>query len=163
MSRMCQTSHLARGTALAASIAIALMAPGCAFAIKHPAVTAGIAAGTLGFATCKLASDDYEACGYVAGGAGAFLGLVTASALWLFGDGDAEAVDEPLPPLLEETPPDSPAPATDEKSPASTSPPSTSPPPTSAPSTSPPPTSPPPTSPPSTSPPPTSPPSTSLP
>jgi hypothetical protein len=97
-----------RATLSAIAVASVLAAPGCGFAVKHPAITAGIAGGTLGFTTCKLASDNWAACGYVAGGAGAFLGLVTAAALWLGGDGDSTGLDEPLPPLLEDGPPSSP-------------------------------------------------------
>ena len=55
-----------RATLSAIAVACVLSAPGCGFAVKHPGVTAGIAAGTLGFTTCKLASDNWEACGYVA-------------------------------------------------------------------------------------------------
>jgi hypothetical protein len=79
---------------LAAAVAAAAPSTGCSFAVQHPAVTAGIVGGTLGFATCKLASDNYGACVGVAGGAAAFLGLVAATALWLGGDGTSAATDE---------------------------------------------------------------------
>jgi hypothetical protein len=96
-----------RAALVAFATACALSTQGCGFAVKHPAITAGIAAGTLGFTTCKLASDNWAACGYVGGGAAAVLGLVTAAALWLGGDGDSSGLDEPLPPLVEEGPPPS--------------------------------------------------------
>lgn len=142
-----------RATLAAIAVACVLWAPGCGFAVKHPAVTAGIAAGALGFTTCKLASDNWQACGYVAGGAGAFLGLVTAAALWLGGDGDSSGLDEPLPPLLEDgpqSPPTADSPATN---PPTASPPTASPPTASPPTASPPTASPPTANPPSTNPP----------
>src|SRR5262249_39598190 len=42
---------------LAAVAAAALSSAGCAAAVKHPAIAAGIVGSTLGFGTCKLASD----------------------------------------------------------------------------------------------------------
>jgi hypothetical protein len=143
----------ARAVLAAATIACALSAtPACGFAVKHPAITAGVVAGSLGFATCKLASDNYAACGLVAGGAGAFLGLVTAAALWLGGDGNSSALDEqalpeedqpPMPVALPPDPPSTGSPV----GPSPATPPSANSPATSAPSTNPPPTSPPSTSP----------------
>jgi hypothetical protein len=91
-----------RGAAILAALVIALPAPGCGFAVKHPAVTAGIVGGTLAFSTCKLASDDYPACLGVAGGAAAFLGLVAATALWLGGDGHTVLIEEQAKPLPED-------------------------------------------------------------
>jgi hypothetical protein len=156
-----------RAALLALATACALSTQGCGFAVKHPAVTAGIAAGALGFTTCKLASDSWASCGYVGGGAAAFLGLVTAAALWLGGDGDSTGLDdEPLPPLLEEGPPSSAnePPANPPSNPPSANPPSANPPSANPPSANPPPTippsaTPPPTNPPSANPSPTNPPS----
>ena len=86
---------------VAAALTAAAPSAGCAFAVKHPGVTAGIVGGTLGFGTCKLASDNYGACAAVGGGAAAFLGLVAATAMWLGGDGDSAGLEEeqaqPLP------------------------------------------------------------------
>ncbi|HEX4422766.1 MAG TPA: hypothetical protein VH165_32850 [Kofleriaceae bacterium] len=73
--------------------------PGCAFAVDHPATTAGIVAATFAFGTCKLASDDYAACGLAGAGAGAFLFGVTALALWLGGDGHSVLIEEQAKPL----------------------------------------------------------------
>jgi hypothetical protein len=85
---------------LAAALLIALSpATGCAFAVKHPAAAAGIVGGTLAFGTCKLASDNYGACAAVGGGAGAFLGLVAATALWLGGDGHTVLIEDQAQPL----------------------------------------------------------------
>ena len=155
----------------AIAVACALSAtPGCGFAVKHPAVAAGVVAGTLGFATCKLASDNYTACGLVAGGAGAFLGLVAAAALWLGGDGNTAATEEqaqplpeddqaplrlpPLPDGAEGDPAAPPSPTPPGNNPPSATPPSTNPPPTHAPSETSPSPTPPSTTPPSTTPPP---------
>src|SRR4051812_44190857 len=91
----------ATGAAMAAALAV-LAASGCGFAVKHPAVTAGITGGLLGFGTCKLASDDYPPCLGVAGAAGAFLGLAAAAALWLGGDGHTVLVEEQAKPLPED-------------------------------------------------------------
>ncbi|MEO7733115.1 MAG: hypothetical protein ABIY55_19285, partial [Kofleriaceae bacterium] len=67
---------------LAAALAAA-PSSGCAFAVEHPAIAAGVVGGTLGLGTCSLASDNLGACVAVGGGAGAFLGLAAALALWL--------------------------------------------------------------------------------
>lgn len=87
---------------MVAAALLVLPASGCSFAVKHPAVTAGIAGGLLGFGTCKLASDDYPSCLGVAGGAGAFLGLAAAAALWLGGDGHTVLIEEQAKPLPED-------------------------------------------------------------
>jgi hypothetical protein len=88
------------GTALAFTLAAALpSAPGCSFAVNHPAVTAGIVGGTLGLATCKLASDNIGTCLAVGGGAGGFLALFAATALWLGGDGHTVLIEEQAQPL----------------------------------------------------------------
>ena len=87
---------------LAAALIAALPAAGCATAVNHPALTVGAVGVTLGFSTCKLAKDDYAACGLVGAGAGAFLALVTATALWLGGDGHSVMVEEQARPLPED-------------------------------------------------------------
>ena len=177
-----------RAVLLAAVLAAAVPSTGCAFAVKHPAVAAGIMGGTVGFSTCKLASDNYGACFAVGGGAGGFLALVAATALWLGGEGHSAAVEEEVQPLpLEDTrprrrhvappaepatdpdqapasPPATPAPPSPPATPAPASPPATptpaSPPATPAPAS--PPASPAPASPPAT-PAPASPPATPAP
>jgi len=96
----------------AIALAVALSSgSGCAFAVEHPAATAGIIGTTLGFGTCKLASDSYAACGLVGGGAGAFLALVAAAATWLGGDGHTVMVEEPPDDTAGPTAPAQPAPA----------------------------------------------------
>jgi hypothetical protein len=97
----------ARTAALWLAALAAAPSTGCGFAVKHPAIATGIVGGTLGLATCKLASDNTGACFAVGGGAGAFLGLITAAALWLGGDGNTVAAEEQAQPLpqLEDTRP----------------------------------------------------------
>lgn len=146
-------------------VAALISAPGCEFAVNHPAVTAGIVGGTLGLATCKLASDNIGACLAVGGGAGAFLGLVAATAIWLGGDGHSVMIEEqaqPLPddgrPRRRRKPPVDPAapePGPPPASPSSTSP--TAPNPNSPSPTAPSPNSPSPTAPSSPTPSPTAP------
>lgn len=139
-----------------AAVVVASPLAGCESAVKHPAVTAGIVGGTLGFGTCKLASDSYGACAAVGGGAGAFLALVAATAMWLGGEGHSIAVEEEAQPLpLEDTrprrhrgPPGEPAPGDPDQPPA-TAPanpaPAANPPASPPPAASPAPSSPPPT------------------
>jgi hypothetical protein len=136
----------------ALALAAALALPGCSFAVNHPAVTAGIVGGALGGATCKLASDDLGACVAVAGGAGAFLGLVAAAALWLGGDGHTAPTEETAQPLPDDGHPvrhrRHRAPPTEPAAPAATDP-SASPPGAPPPAASPPaPPAPPPVAPP---------------
>jgi len=142
------------GTLVSAALVAALAStPGCAFAVEHPAVAAGVVGGTLGFGTCKLASDSYGACAVVGGGAGAFLGLVAAAALWLGGDGHSVAVEEQAQPLPEDSRPRKPRRRSPDRpgaaSPAApAAPPPASPAPASPTPASPTPASPPPASPP---------------
>ena len=88
---------------LAAALAAA-PSSGCAFAVEHPAIAAGVVGGTLGLGTCKLASDNLGGCLAVGGGAGAFLGLAAAVALWLGGDGHTAPTDETAQPLPDDGP-----------------------------------------------------------
>ncbi|MDQ3335554.1 MAG: hypothetical protein M4D80_10340 [Myxococcota bacterium] len=63
----------------------------CNFAVKHPAITAGIVGGTTALVTCELASEDHKNC-FIAGGAvGLGLALIAGFALWLGTE------DEPAP------------------------------------------------------------------
>ncbi|HWU91564.1 MAG TPA: hypothetical protein VN253_30060, partial [Kofleriaceae bacterium] len=84
-----------RATALVTALALAVSAGGCGFAVKHPAITAGIVGGSLGLSTCELASSDHESCLEVAGGAAALLGLVAATALWLGETGEDSVLQPP--------------------------------------------------------------------
>ena len=90
--------------ALLATALAAAPSGGCAFAVEHPAIAAGVVGGTLGLGTCELASDNHGACFAVAGGAGAFLGLAAAAALWLGGDGHTAPTEETAQPLPDDGP-----------------------------------------------------------
>jgi len=97
-----RTSTRAGALLVVALVATLPSAAGCGFAVKHPAITAGVVGGALALGTCKLASDDYGACFAVGGGAGAFLGVVAATALWLGGDGHSVLIEEQAKPLPED-------------------------------------------------------------
>ena len=71
----------------------------CKFAVKHPAATAGITAGSLAFATCELASEDIKKCSLAGGAVGLGLALVAGFALWLGSE------DEPATTTTAEPPP----------------------------------------------------------
>jgi hypothetical protein len=50
---------------------------GCGFAQKHPGVTVGIVAGTIGFSACAIAVEELGTCSLVGGAAGLALGGIT--------------------------------------------------------------------------------------
>ena len=66
-----------------AVVCIALVLTSCNFAVKHPAITAGTVAGTLGLASCELASSEHRKCFLLSGAGGLGIGLLAAFALWL--------------------------------------------------------------------------------
>jgi hypothetical protein len=143
-----------RATWLAVVVAASPLT-GCESAVKHPTLTAGIVGGTLAFGTCKLASDNYGACAAVGGGAGAFLALVAATAVWLGGDGNSIAAEDQAQPVpLEDTRPRRhrapEPPATSDPDQPPVSPPSATPPSPTPPSPTPPPNQPPANQPPAT-------------
>lgn len=87
---------------LAGAVALALAGGGCGFAVRHPAVTAGLVSGSLTLGTCELASPEHGACFAAGGAAGAALGLIAAGALWLGSTGEdsvLQPVPEPAPPI----------------------------------------------------------------
>lgn len=82
-----------------AAIALLLSLSTCNFAVKHPATTAGIVAGTVALTTCELAAENHKNC-FIAGGAvGLGLALIAGFALWLGTE------DEPAPAASAEPPP----------------------------------------------------------
>jgi hypothetical protein len=88
--------------ALAGALALAAGGGGCGFAVRHPAVTAGLVAGTLTLGTCELESPEHGTCFAAAGIAGAALGLIAAGALWLGSSGEDSVLQpppEPAPPI----------------------------------------------------------------
>lgn len=78
---------------LALVVAIAVATPGCGFAVKHPAITAGLVAGSMALATCEISTENHTACLTAAPIVGVGLSLVAAAALWL-GSEDEETVPE---------------------------------------------------------------------
>jgi hypothetical protein len=78
---------------------LAIPLAGCGFAVKHPAVTAGIVGGSLGLVTCELATQGRQLeCFEVAGAAGALLAATVVVATWLgTEEEDPVPVEEPLP------------------------------------------------------------------
>ncbi len=94
-----------RAAALSLAVLAAASGGGCNFAVKHPAVTTGLVAGTMTLGMCELASSDHRSCFIASGGAGAALGLIAAGVLWLGTTGEEEEVLAPPP----EPPPRRPA------------------------------------------------------
>jgi hypothetical protein len=90
-----------RAIVLTGALALSLTASGgCGFAVKHPAVTAGLVVGTMTLGTCELATDEHQSCFLAAGGAGLVLGLIAATALWL-GETGEDAILQPRPDPVE--------------------------------------------------------------
>jgi hypothetical protein len=87
-----------RAVALGGALAIAASG-GCGFAVRHPAVTAGIVAGSMTLGMCELATDEHRSCFLAAGGAGAALGLRAAGALWLGTTGEDSFLQPPPAPV----------------------------------------------------------------
>ena len=90
--------------ALAAALAVGVgvTGGGCGFAVRHPAVTAGLVVGTLTLGTCELESSEHGRCFAAAGAAAAVLGLIAGGALWLGSTGDdsiLQPVPDPAPPI----------------------------------------------------------------
>jgi hypothetical protein len=82
-------------------IAMLLALAGCVFAQKHPAITAGIVGGSIGFVTCQINVEDKPGtCALVGAGAGTFLALVVAIATAF-----TDTEDHTLP-KLDELPPE---------------------------------------------------------
>jgi hypothetical protein len=77
-----------------------LLSLSCNFAIKHPAATAGIVAGSVALTTCELASEDHKNCFLAGGAVGLGLALVAGVALWL-GSEDAPAEAAKPPPKVD--------------------------------------------------------------
>jgi len=128
---------MARLAALALTAAIATS--GCGFAVRHPAATAGIVAGSVAFVTCELASEDHKTCPIVGGAVGVGLALIAAGALWLGSEDEPEpAKDEPPPKVDWEKVPDT-TPKEPTKAPVPATPPPAPPPPAEPPPTEPPP------------------------
>jgi hypothetical protein len=81
----------------AAVVALAIALGGCTFAQKHPGITVGLVAGSIGFGACGLAVEKLGTCSAIGGAAGLVLGGITGLVM-LFADEDAHQ----LPPFVEE-------------------------------------------------------------
>ena len=79
------------------ALASLLLLGSCNFAVKHPAATAGIVAGSVAFVTCELASEDHKTCPIAAGAVGLGLALVAAGALWLGSEDEPEPTKDETP------------------------------------------------------------------
>ena len=66
----------------------------CSFAVKHPAVTAGIVVGAVALGSCEIAGADHKACFAVSGAVGVSLALITVVALWLGYEDEAPVATE---------------------------------------------------------------------
>lgn len=75
-----------------AVLCAALVAMSCESAAKHPGITVGAVAGTMGFGLCALDVSDTGTCAIVGGAAAAALGGITALVSWL-GNTNAPAED----------------------------------------------------------------------
>ena len=63
---------------LGVCLAVLVGLASCESAAKHPAITIGAVAGTIGFGTCALSVDNLGTCGIVGGSAALVLGGITA-------------------------------------------------------------------------------------
>lgn len=87
-----------------AALALVGMLGGCAFAVRHPAITSGLAGAVIAGATCELTTHnggdggggEEKACAVVTGAVGLGLALVVAAAIYFGGDGHTILVEEPL-------------------------------------------------------------------
>jgi hypothetical protein len=64
-------------TTMKCALVLALALGGCAFAQKHPGVTTGIVAGTIGFTSCWLGVEKIGTCSTIGLGVGVTLGGIT--------------------------------------------------------------------------------------
>lgn len=79
----------------------------CAFAQKHPAITAGIAAGTIALVPCLPAVEQPTTCLAIGGIAGLAIGGITGL-VTTFADTNAHELppfEEPEPPIVRHKPP----------------------------------------------------------
>lgn len=68
---------------------------GCTFGQKHPGITIGLVAGTIGFGTCGLAVDKLGTCAAVGGITGLVIGGITGLVTTLFDTNSHELPRDP--------------------------------------------------------------------
>ena len=73
-----------RALSVVVMLSLGLPLGSCAFATKHPAVTIGLVAGSIGFTTCFLAVEKPGTCGLIGLGAGVAIGGITGLATTIF-------------------------------------------------------------------------------
>jgi len=71
-------------------VALLLALAGCASAVKHPALAAGIAGGVVGFSACEIDNVDTKTCAIVAGSTALFLGGIAWLVTTIFDTEDHE-------------------------------------------------------------------------
>ena len=59
------------------ALLLLVMLAGCSFAQKHPGVTVGIVAGSMGFGACELSVEKLGTCSIIGASAGLVLGGIT--------------------------------------------------------------------------------------
>ncbi|HEY4242000.1 MAG TPA: hypothetical protein VGM88_19405 [Kofleriaceae bacterium] len=79
----------------AVALVAALSLGSCAFAVKHPAITAGLAGGALAGGLCELNVSDQKACALTTAGAGVGLAAIVLLAILIGGDGHTILVTDP--------------------------------------------------------------------
>jgi hypothetical protein len=108
----------------AALVAMLVTLGSCEFAVKHPAITAGITGGVIAEGTCEIGTGgEHLACAGISGGVAVGLAGIVALAILLGGNGDTilhgedpedpPAPDVPQDPTLDQpvkVPPAQPAP-----------------------------------------------------
>jgi hypothetical protein len=74
----------------------------CAFATKHPGITVGLAAGSIGFVGCELNVERHGTCALIGGTVGLVLGGIAGLVTLLADTGDHQLhlQDPPEPPII---------------------------------------------------------------
>jgi hypothetical protein len=84
---------------IAAVFVLAVVFANCTFSQRHPAITAGIVGGAIGFSACAVDNARMKTCAIVGGGAAVFLGGIMALVTMF-----ADTTDHSLPSDEEEEP-----------------------------------------------------------
>lgn len=100
------------------ALCLCLSLAGCAFGVKHPAITAGIVGGTVALGTCEIGTDfeSHGTCGIIGASGAVGLAAIVGLAILLGGEGHTVLVgDEATPPPIvrekKAPPPPPPAPS----------------------------------------------------